>query len=111
MLLEGDLSGPDQEEAIGRLPLVEHERPRRERQHAAAPEQLLELGLGQHARERVRAQGGEIGARIAHGAVPFAAAAPPPSEARIAATSSVMSMPTGHQVMQRPQPTHPEVPY
>ena len=29
---------------------------------------------------------------------------------RIAATSSVMSMPTGHHVMQRPQPTQPEVP-
>ena len=30
--------------------------------------------------------------------------------ARIAATSSVMSMPTGHQVMHRPQPTQPDVP-
>ena len=30
--------------------------------------------------------------------------------ARMAAASSVMSMPTGHQVMQRPQPTQPEVP-
>jgi hypothetical protein len=28
----------------------------------------------------------------------------------MAATSAVMSMPTGHHVMQRPQPTHPEVP-
>ena len=27
---------------------------------------------------------------------------------RMAATSSVRSMPTGHQVMQRPQPTQPE---
>ena len=33
-----------------------------------------------------------------------------PSSARIAATSSVMSIATGHQVMQRPQPTQPEVP-
>src|ERR1019366_296523 len=36
-----------------------------------------------------------------------------PAEAvapRMAPTSSVMSMPTGHQVMQRPQPTHPELP-
>ena len=33
-----------------------------------------------------------------------------PSVARIAATSSVMSIPTGHQVMHRPQPTHPDVP-
>ena len=32
------------------------------------------------------------------------------SLSRIARTSSVMSMPTGHQVMQRPQPTQPEVP-
>ena len=28
----------------------------------------------------------------------------------IALISSVMSMPTGHHVMHRPQPTHPEVP-
>lgn len=30
---------------------------------------------------------------------------------RMAATSSVMSMATGHQVMHRPQPTQPETPY
>ena len=30
---------------------------------------------------------------------------------RMAATSSVMSIATGHQVMQRPQPTQPETPY
>ena len=30
--------------------------------------------------------------------------------ARMARTSSVMSMPTGHQVMQRPQPTQPDEP-
>jgi hypothetical protein len=29
---------------------------------------------------------------------------------RIAAASSVMSMPTGHQAMQRPHPTQPDVP-
>ena len=28
----------------------------------------------------------------------------------MAATSSVMSIATGHQVMQRPQPTQPELP-
>ena len=33
-----------------------------------------------------------------------------PGSARIAATSSVMSMPTGHQVRHRPQPTQPDVP-
>ena len=32
------------------------------------------------------------------------------SVARIAAASSVMSIATGHHVMQRPQPTQPEVP-
>jgi len=32
----------------------------------------------------------------------------PSAVARIAATSSVMSIPTGHQVMQRPQPTQPD---
>ena len=32
------------------------------------------------------------------------------SLSRMARTSSVMSMPTGHQVMQRPQPTQPDVP-
>ena len=35
---------------------------------------------------------------------------PFPAVARIAATSSVMSMATGHHVMQRPQPTQPELP-
>ena len=29
---------------------------------------------------------------------------------RMAVSSSVTSMPTGHQVMQRPQPTQPDVP-
>ena len=38
------------------------------------------------------------------------APASPRSVARIAAASSVMSIATGHQVMQRPQPTQPEVP-
>src|ERR1017187_3575315 len=33
-----------------------------------------------------------------------------PSPALIAAASSVISMPTGHHVMQRPHPTQPEVP-
>ena len=32
-----------------------------------------------------------------------------PSVARMAAASSVMSMPTGHQAMHRPQPTQPDV--
>ena len=40
-----------------------------------------------------------------HGAIPQC-----DSLSRIARTSSVMSMPTGHQVMQRPQPTQPDVP-
>ena len=41
----------------------------------------------------------------------FSASVPPwaASPARMATTSSVMSMATGHHVMQRPQPTHPEV--
>ena len=34
----------------------------------------------------------------------------PDITSRIAAASSVMSMATGHQVMQRPQPTQPLVP-
>ena len=33
-----------------------------------------------------------------------------PRSSRIARASSVMSIPTGHQVMQRPQPTQPELP-
>jgi hypothetical protein len=43
-------------------------------------------------------------------AVQLAVAARAPSVDRIAAASSVMSMPTGHQAMHRPQPTQPEVP-
>ena len=41
---------------------------------------------------------------------PLPSGAGPRSVARIAAASSVMSIATGHQVMQRPQPTQPEVP-
>ena len=43
-------------------------------------------------------------------AVQLAVAVRAPSVDRIAAASSVMSMPTGHQAMHRPQPTQPEVP-
>ena len=35
---------------------------------------------------------------------------PPCALRRMARTSSVMSMPTGHHVMQRPHPTQPELP-
>ena len=35
---------------------------------------------------------------------------PRPGPRRSAFASAVMSMPAGHQVMQRPQPTQPEAP-
>ncbi len=45
------------------------------------------------------------------GLTQFAHGLPPASVPNKACTSSVMSIPTGHQVMQRPQPTQPERPY
>ena len=53
-----------------------------------------------------------IGASPSSSSIPRIAVRPgvPMSLARIAAASSVMSIATGHQVMQRPQPTQPEVP-
>ena len=45
-----------------------------------------------------------------HRRTPYVGSAAGAGFARIAETSSVMSIPTGHQVMQRPQPTQPEVP-
>ena len=64
------------------------------------------VGLPRVGRERgrARAAGGEGGG--IHGVGPGDGA----GVSRIAATSAVRSIPTGHQVMQRPQPVHPEVP-
>ena len=45
-----------------------------------------------------------------HGTASFGVDEAEISDARMARTSSVMSMPTGHHVMQRPQPTQPDVP-
>src|SRR5260370_28723607 len=57
-------------------------------------------------KERMR---GQNGFECVHHASPFSVLVTC-SLARSARTSSVRSMPTGHQVMQRPQPTHPDVP-
>ena len=59
-------------------------------------------GVGRQ-RRRPGAARSELGI---HGALPVAG----PGDSRIAATSAVKSIPTGHHVMQRPQPVHPEVP-
>ena len=66
----------------------------------AAARDQLQLRRGQASKDRALR---ELGVERLH-------ACSSPAVARIAATSSVMSMATGHQVMQRPQPTQPELP-
>ena len=75
-------------------------------------------GIGEPQPERVDAIGlldllDDLGALdligVQHGS-PLAPAFPGGDGPVSARTSSVMSMPTGHQVMQRPQPTQPDIP-
>jgi hypothetical protein len=87
----------------------------------ALPEQVLP-GFGAHVRRtpgdqlelrgREPAEGGHLrdqGIHLPHCFPSGHAGGPPLSVARIAATSSVMSIATGHHVMHRPQPTQPNV--
>src|SRR5208283_1085345 len=108
--LERDLPLEHEEELLGGLPLMH--------QHLADVVGPF-LGLRDHRMDESRVDVDEE--RVAQDAVGdgFACGCGHffPSEVagadgtvRIAATSSVRSIPTGHQVMQRPQPTHPEVP-
>ena len=75
---------------------------RSDREHIGRMRTERVVASGRHARRSHRSGSGDRSGRGSHHAV-----VPP----RMAATSSVMSIATGHHVMQRPQPTHPETPY
>ena len=86
---------------VGRIALAEQVLAGREARWGAAGDQLEMLAAHAGERGRLREQIVNRPHRSSLGAA---------SVARIAAASSVMSIATGHQVMQRPQPTHPDVP-
>ncbi len=99
-----ELTGLD---VVLRLPLLVLELDR-EGRHARS----LRLGPtarspdgGRAGRPEAKLAAGASGSRVHRGG--HHAVAPP----RMAATSSVISIATGHHVMQRPQPTQPETPY
>src|ERR1039457_2287556 len=103
---EGDAAAAQDIEGVGRLPLGEDPLSRPVVDVAAAARDESEAVLVQALEEGLL--GDEIGDRL-HGVAP-AGWRVSPSVARIADTSSVMSMPTGHRAIPRPPPTHPEVP-
>ena len=81
-------------------------------QQLAGPEahDLRPLGDELHGLGGEVRQEGMVRQQVAHRLVhETSTSATAPSLARMAAASSVMSMPTGHQAMQRPQPTQPDV--
>ena len=92
---------PQDEQLIGFLAFAEEIRARLEHDVAATSCDELDVRLIQVAEEGVIAE--QDFKRLD----PHAQAS---SVRRMERTSSVMSMPTGHHVMQRPQPTQPEVP-
>src|SRR3712207_6048003 len=106
MQLQGNPAASQHEEPVGRLALAEQVRARPEpRRHRVAFDQLDRAGA-QLLQER---GAGAVGGSLWHGQVSDPASAAG-GGTRSAAASSVMSMPTGHQAMQRPHPTQPEVP-
>ncbi len=109
MDLEGDPSTADEEEGVGDVTLGQQQLARGIG-HVPGASRHLGYGVtGQAGEQRVR--GDDLGDRSAHRVPPGDVADDrmDPSLARMAAASSVRSLPTGHQAMQRPQPTHPEV--
>src|SRR5579875_9375 len=99
---QGHAAMPDQMEGIRRFALADQVLARLEaRISGAAADEGTEIPA-QAGEERMLA---DDAFKAFHGLSPQGGAL-----SRMAATSSVMSMPTGHQVMQRPQPTHPDVP-
>ena len=96
----------DQEEAVGGIGLVEQIIAAAEMRVRGAAADQLEETLLEALEERMFPEDLlDVLERRGH-----ERALPSWGFSRIAATSSVMSMPTGHQVMQRPQPTQPEEP-
>ncbi len=107
--LDPDCAVADREEGVGGLPLPEQVLALIGDDVRAATGQKLQV-LGVQPLEE-RDLGQQVGDRLqAASSSPPSTGAPAPSVARIAAASSVMSIATGHQAMQRPQPTQPEVP-
>ena len=84
----------------------------------AAPRDQVEIGAAQAGEERMRLEQladvsrlhGSSSLGLRPGSVSTTAAGHGAGPSMRAATSSVRSMPTGHQVMQRPHPTQPEWP-
>jgi hypothetical protein len=87
----------------GALPFAEDEIPGLELHVGRAPDHGLEV-LGPQTLEEGVLREDPFDAVDLHGRLPSASPGP------TARASAVMSMPTGHQVMQRPQPTQPETP-
>ncbi len=100
---ESNPAGPQRPERVGVGTLPDDRGARRDDDVSTASGQHLEM-VRVHPREEAMCR------QLIGDAVQLAVAARAPSVDRIAAASSVMSMPTGHQAMHRPQPTQPEVP-
>src|SRR5512135_3608020 len=101
--LDRDPPLPDHVEPVGGRTLAEDELARLEDDVGDAPDHGVEVRAGQVLEEGVLAED-LLEAVDGHGRPPCA------SPWRSARASAVMSMPTGHHVMQLPQPTQPETP-
>lgn len=99
--VEGDQPGADDPETVGRTALLEDTDTGEERDFAGETEQPVTV-FGRQSAEK------SVSFRRHEGASPCAA--PAVRSSFRAWASSVMSMPTGHHTMHRPQPTQPELP-
>ena len=100
---ERNPAGPQRPERVGVGALPDDRGARGDDDISTATGQHLEM-VRVHPREEAMCR------QLIGDAVQVAVAARAPSVDRIAAASSVMSIPTGHQAMHRPQPTQPDVP-
>ena len=107
--LDGHSAPAHQVEGVGGIALGEQELAGGEG-HVAGAAGHLGHGVARQAGEQ-RVGGDQLGDCRRHRPGPGTEGADrtAPSLSRMAAASSVRSMPTGHQAMQRPHPTHPEV--
>ncbi len=109
--LQRNPAGPDQVRSIGFIALPEQKLAGVKADVRCASGQKLQVPFGETAQEAMLAQDRQqrlgFDGRTPCDAYSRAARR---SVARMAATSSVISIPTGHHEMQRPHPTHPEVP-
>ncbi len=98
---------PDQKELVGRIAFAKQILAGLEQMVARAAGDELHLFDGGAGKERMLLQ--DL-LKILHAVFFMPSSGCGCGFALMAAASSVMSMPTGHQVMQRPQPTQPDVP-